>query len=74
MRKVVAVGVVPVDAAPTVVVVDAPRLTVRRIGPVRQPPRLNALEDPKALEGLSFEGVKGAMTFRPEDQSGGGGR
>jgi hypothetical protein len=52
-----AVGVVPLDAAPAIVVVDAARLFVRRVGPVRQPPRLNALEDPIELFFADEEGI-----------------
>ena len=33
--KVVAIGIIPVDATSTVVAVDAPRLLMRRVGPVR---------------------------------------
>lgn len=55
--QVVAVGVVPVDAAPAVVVVDAAGLFVRRVGPKRQPPRLNVLEDPIELHFADEEGV-----------------
>jgi hypothetical protein len=53
----VAVGVVPVDAAPAIVVVDAARLLVRRVRPVRQPPRLDALEDAVELFFADEEGV-----------------
>jgi len=41
----VAVWIVPVDAATAIVVVDAARSLVRRVGPVRQSTGLDALED-----------------------------
>lgn len=53
----VAVGVVPVDAPPSVVVVDATCLLVRRVRPVRQPARVNAPEDPIELFFADEEGV-----------------
>jgi hypothetical protein len=55
--QVVAVRVVPVDTAASIVVVDAARLLVRRVGPIGLPPHLNALEDPIELLFADEEGV-----------------
>src|SRR5205814_1269202 len=55
--EVVAVWIVPVEPASAVVAVDAARLLMRRVSPVRQPTCLDALEDMVELVLAHEEGV-----------------